>query len=164
MKHSARVFLGLGSNVGDRCARLRSAVSALSRPPEIRFIRLSPIFQTSSVGPKQKDFLNAAVEVRTTLTPQELLRAVKAMERRLGRRRRKRWGPREIDIDILFYGGQRLRAKTLVIPHPRLAQRKFALWPLAAIAPRFRDPVSGKTLARLRRELTDPGQSIRLFK
>ncbi len=161
---AVRVFIGLGSNVGDRLRRLRAAVGDLRRLPETSVAGVSPVYETSPVGPRQGNFLNAAAEVRTSLEPLELLRSLKLLESRLGRRRRKKWGPREIDLDILFYGARVVRKGVLRVPHPRLRERKFVLAPLAALAPRFKDPVTGRTLAALARRLTAPDQRIRVYR
>jgi 2-amino-4-hydroxy-6-hydroxymethyldihydropteridine diphosphokinase len=157
-----RVFLGLGSNVGPRRSRLRRAARALADLPGTRVVRASSIYETSPVGPAQADYLNAVVEIATALAPMELLRALKKLERDLGRRPRGRWRPREIDLDILFYGRRRVRAPGLVVPHPRWRERRFVLDPLAEIAPRFRDPLRGGTVARARAKLTAPDQRIKL--
>ena len=149
--------------MGNRPARLRAAVRALDALPGTRVVRVSPVYETSAVGMPQRDFLNAASELRTELTPMELLASVKSAERRLGRRRRKKWAPREIDLDILFFGRRVLRQGSLRVPHPRAAERKFVLRPLADLAPRFRDPSSGRTAEVLLHRLTDPDQSVRLF-
>jgi 2-amino-4-hydroxy-6-hydroxymethyldihydropteridine diphosphokinase len=92
------------------------------------------------------------------------LRRLKALEKTLGRKKRRRMGPREIDLDLLLYGSRRFKSRSLALPHPRMFQRKFVLKPLADLAPGLRDPLSGKTMARLLRELTDPSQSIRLYR
>jgi 2-amino-4-hydroxy-6-hydroxymethyldihydropteridine diphosphokinase len=123
------------------------------------------VYETSPVGPRQRWFLNAVAELRTALPPTELLSRLKALERRLGRKRRsRRWGPREIDLDLLFYGRRRLRGRGLVVPHARLRERKFVLRPLADLAPAFRDPVTGLTVRTLLRRLTDPAQTVRLYR
>jgi 2-amino-4-hydroxy-6-hydroxymethyldihydropteridine diphosphokinase len=159
-----RAFIGLGSNVGRRLHFLRAAVRNLAGLSGTRLVKLSPVYETSAVGPRQRHFLNAVAEIRTNLGPQDLLRDLKALEERLGRCSRQRWGPREIDLDVLLYG--RLRKKTvgLVLPHPRLWERRFALQPLADLAPRHKDPVTGRSVARRLRELTAPGQIVRLYR
>jgi 2-amino-4-hydroxy-6-hydroxymethyldihydropteridine diphosphokinase len=159
-----RVFVGLGSNVGDRRRFLRKAVEALGRLPGTRVVKVSRVYETSPVGPRQRDFLNAAAEVRTALSPAALLAALKAAERSLGRRPRGKWGPREIDLDILYFGGRVARRGRLRVPHPRRAERLFVLKPLAELAPRFRDPLLKKTVASLLAALTGEGQRITLFR
>ena len=157
-----RVFLGVGSNVGRRGDRLRRAARAIAALPGTRVRRASSIYETSPVGPRQADYLNAVLEIATNLPPGELLRALKSLERALGRRPRGRWRPREIDIDILFYGCRRVRAPGLTVPHPRWGERRFVLDPLAEIAPRFRDPATGRTVTAVRAKLTAPDQRIKL--
>jgi 2-amino-4-hydroxy-6-hydroxymethyldihydropteridine diphosphokinase len=159
-----RVFVGLGSNVGDRLGKLKAAAGALDGLPSTRVVGRSPVYETSPVGPRQRDFLNAVVEVRTAAEPAEFLRCLQGIERRLGRRRRAKWGPREIDLDILFHGRRRVRAGKLSVPHPRLRERLFVLRPLADLAPRFKDPVSGASVRALLGRLTAPDQRIRVFR
>jgi 2-amino-4-hydroxy-6-hydroxymethyldihydropteridine diphosphokinase len=160
----AVAFIGLGSNIPPRLGRLRRAVRGLAALPETSLSRVSPVYETSALGPPQKDFLNAAAALRTRLTPQKLLAELLALEKRLGRRRRKRWGPREIDLDILFYAKRRLSTRYLALPHPEVRRRKFVLFPLRDLAPMFRDPVTGKSVSRLLAELTAPSQKVRLYR
>jgi 2-amino-4-hydroxy-6-hydroxymethyldihydropteridine diphosphokinase len=138
-------FLALGSNIGDREANLREAVDRLGSD-EIRVRRRSSLYETE---PRelldQPWFLNAVVEVETSLFPMQLLARVREIERQMGRRRVTPKGPRNIDIDILFYGRTVIATAELEVPHPRMAQRRFVLEPLAEIAPDFRHPVTGKT-------------------
>lgn len=159
-----RVFIGLGSNVGNRLAHLQKAVEALNRLPGTRVLGKSPVYETAPVGPRQRDFLNAVAELRSDLTPDLLLDALKKIEKKGGRRKRRRWGPREIDLDLLHFGRRRCRSAALTLPHPRWRERRFVLAPLAALAPRWKDPQSGQTAAALNRKLTDPSQRIRLYK
>lgn len=156
------VLVALGSNVGRREEHLRAAVSALKAWPPVAVRRVSPVYETSAVGSRQRDFLNAALELRTGLAPAALLAALKCLEAALGRRRRRRWGPREIDLDVIFYGSLRTRSEDLEIPHPRWAGRKFVVKPLADVAPGFRDPVSGRSVRRVLDGLTAPSQNVRM--
>lgn len=128
-------FVGLGSNVGDRLANLRAAVTALARTDGIEVARTSSVYETDPVGPPQPDFLNAVVEVETSLGPAELLQTLKAIERELGRTPSERWGPREIDLDLLLYGDASSSSDELTVPHPEISRRAFVLVPLAEIAP-----------------------------
>lgn len=155
------VFLALGSNLGDREANLTAAVAALSSAPDIAFVEESPRLATRPVGGPtgQGDYLNSACRVETALPPLDLLRVVQDIERRLGRRREAesaRWGPRIIDIDILLYGARIVNEPGLAVPHPRLAERFFALAPLAAIAPLTEVPGTGKTVRALLAALPRP--------
>jgi 2-amino-4-hydroxy-6-hydroxymethyldihydropteridine diphosphokinase len=138
-------FLGLGSNIGDREANLRTALEHLD-PDDVRVTRRSSLYETAP--PELRDqpwFLNAVVEVETSLFPIQLLTRVREIERRMGRRRVTPKGPRNIDIDVLFYGRSVITTAELEIPHPRIARRRFVLEPLAEIAPNFRHPLTGKT-------------------
>ena len=138
-------YLALGSNIGDREANLRTAVNLLESD-EIRILRRSSLYETAPQEMlDQPWFLNAAVEIETSLFPLQLLARVRGTEREMGRRRVTPKGPRNIDIDILFYARTVMATAELEVPHPRIAQRRFVLEPLAEIAPEFRHPVNGKT-------------------
>lgn len=140
-------FLGLGSNLGDRMEHLQSAVDALQGDRRVRVDAVSSLYETEPVGgPEQGPYLNAVVRVATRLSPRALLRACQQVERRLGRVRDQRWGPRTIDVDILLYGKRVVHRRSLRIPHPRLDQRAFALVPLLEVAPGLRLP-DGRSLA-----------------
>lgn len=144
----AIVYLGLGSNLGDRLANLRGALAALAALSDIE--ACSRVYETEPVHVSdQPAFLNMAVRVRTPLAPAALLGAVKAIERRLGRTESVRWGPRLIDIDILLVDGVVLNGDELVIPHPRLTERRFALAPLADVAAAVPHPLERRTVAEL---------------
>lgn len=150
-----RVFVGLGSNVGDRLGCLRAAVSALDATDGIDLVAASSVYETDPVGPKQPDFLNAVVELATDLAAEELLRVCRRIEDELGRRRRDRWGPREIDLDLLLYGDRTIRTDELTVPHAQIAARAFVLAPLEELVPAYEIPGVGDTsslLARLGRK------------
>jgi 2-amino-4-hydroxy-6-hydroxymethyldihydropteridine diphosphokinase len=139
------VYLGLGSNIGDREGHLRAAIERLEG---VR--RVSPIYETEPVDyTEQGWFLNLVVEAETELFPMQLLGRTARIEREMGRVRTLPKGPRTIDIDILLYGGSVVQSKRLVIPHPRMAERRFVLAPLADLAPELRHPVIGKTIREL---------------
>jgi 2-amino-4-hydroxy-6-hydroxymethyldihydropteridine diphosphokinase len=141
-------YLGLGSNLGDRQAYLQAALDAM--PPDVRPRRRSPIYETAPWGyTEQADFLNQVVEAETELEPLALLRHLKAIEQRVGRQASFRYGPRQIDIDILLYDDLVFEEDGLSIPHPRLQERAFALKPLADLAPDYLHPVLGKTIREL---------------
>lgn len=143
------VYLGLGSNLGDREAHLREAIRRLETAG-VHVLALSPFYETTPVGYRdQPDFLNAACHAETNLSPHDLLRVIKSMETALGRRPSFRNAPRPIDVDILFYDDLILDTPELTIPHPRLAERAFVLVPLADIAPELRHPVLNCTVATL---------------
>ena len=152
------VYLGLGSNLGDRSAALEEALVRLEGHG-FRTTRRSSIWQTEPVGgPAQGWFLNAAVGGETVLSPEGLLRACLETERAMGRARAEKDGPRRIDVDILLFGETRCEGPGLVIPHPRLHERRFVLEPLFEIAPRLRHPVLGLTVAELRERCPDASE------
>lgn len=131
-----RVFLGLGSNLGDREENLRAALNGISALPGTRVVRVSTFRETPPWGvTDQPAFLNAVAEVRTALEPLPLLDAVKRIEVQLGRTPTFRWGPRLIDIDLLLYGEREANEERLVLPHPQILERAFVWEPLAEIAP-----------------------------
>jgi len=142
------VYLALGTNIGDRPANLRAAIKALSS--EIKVVTESKIYETPPWGyENQPAFLNMAVKCETVLEPESLLKRLKQLEVQLGREQSFHWGPRLIDIDILFYDDLILKSEPLSIPHPRLHERGFVLAPLADIAPDFVHPVLKKTIKEL---------------
>lgn len=131
---STTVYLGLGANLGDRLGNLQLAVDALGATPGVRVMRSSRVYETEPVGgPEQPEYLNAVLEVRTDLSPHELLRVCLAVEDDMGRVRTERWGPRPIDIDVLTYGTETIDEPDLVVPHPRMHERGFVLVPLAEL-------------------------------
>lgn len=129
-----RAFLGLGGNLGDRLTNLQRAVDLLAATTGIVVLRSSRIYETAPVGPPQPDFLNAVVEVDTTLSPEDLLAACAAVERELHRVRGTRWGPRTIDVDLLAYDDRVIETNELIVPHPRMHERAFVLVPLLELA------------------------------
>jgi 2-amino-4-hydroxy-6-hydroxymethyldihydropteridine diphosphokinase len=152
------VYLGLGSNLGDREAMLQAAVRALESL-RLHILRLSPVYETEPVDVSgQHWFLNQVAEAETDLFPLQLLHRTAKIEAQLGRRRLAPQGPRTIDIDILLYGNSIVTTPALEIPHPRFRARRFVLAPLADLAPELRDPVTRKTVRELLGELR--GQTV----
>jgi 2-amino-4-hydroxy-6-hydroxymethyldihydropteridine diphosphokinase len=148
----ARAFIGLGSNLGDREVFLRRAVAALGRLPDTEVRHVSRLRDTEPVGiTDQPRFLNGAAEIETSLGPRELLDALLAIERELGRDRTggRRGGPRTVDLDLLLYGDAVIAEPGLEVPHPRLAERRFALEPLADLDPMLEIPAKGRVHALL---------------
>jgi 2-amino-4-hydroxy-6-hydroxymethyldihydropteridine diphosphokinase len=144
-------YIGLGSNLGDRAAHLDSAYRALDDHPRIEVLQFSAAIETAAVGgpPGQPAFLNAVVEIRTTLSPRDLLDTLLEIERAAGRIRRTRWEARTLDLDLLLYGDRVIDEPGLTVPHPRLHERRFVLVPLAEIAPRVVHPTLKRTIGEL---------------
>ena len=143
-----RIYLGLGSNIGDRYYNLEWALHALSQ--KMGMGQVSSAYDTAPVGnTRQARFLNLVCEANTYLTPIELLAFVKEIEMDMGRKPGPPNSPRPIDIDILFYDNQIINTPELIIPHPRLTERAFVLVPLAEIAPAFIHPAIGKTISEM---------------
>jgi 2-amino-4-hydroxy-6-hydroxymethyldihydropteridine diphosphokinase len=143
------VYLSLGSNIGDREGHLRSALEQLNAGG-VRVLRVSPVYETEPVDVTgQGWFLNLVVEAGTDLFPLQLLARSMRIERDLGRVRTTPQGPRTIDIDILLYGSSRVKTAELEIPHPRMAERRFVLEPLADLAPDLRHPITGKSVREM---------------
>jgi 2-amino-4-hydroxy-6-hydroxymethyldihydropteridine diphosphokinase len=159
---SKTVYISLGSNLGDRAAMLERAIAAMNSAG-LRVTRQSPFYITEPVGaPGQAWFLNAVAEAETSLMPLQLLHALLKVERELGRQRITPHGPRSIDLDILFYGSSVICSRELEIPHPRLAERRFVLIPMAQLAPEFRHPVVRKSITQLLAETLDRSE-VRLW-
>lgn len=155
------IFLALGANLGERRQTLESALRALHGTPGIEVLQASPLYETEPIGElNQPLFLNAVVEIKTELAPLELLNATQGIEQALGREPSYRWGPRAIDIDIVLWDDMVLDTERLSIPHPRFRERAFVLAPLAAIAPKVVDPVSGRSTDALLAEIGEQGIAI----
>lgn len=149
-----KAYLSIGSNLGDREKYLNDAVAALRAHKAVRKVRVSDYLVTKPYGyVEQGDFLNGAVFCETYLTPKELLRELHAIEASAGRTREIHWGPRTLDLDILFYDKLIYEDEELVIPHVDLENREFVLRPLCELAPSFRHPISQKTVRQMLAEL-----------
>jgi 2-amino-4-hydroxy-6-hydroxymethyldihydropteridine diphosphokinase len=149
MAESKLIYLSLGSNLGDRAVNLERAIEALSEVG-VRVLRRSSIYETEPVDfLAQPWFLNCVVEAETSLEPRQLLEGLQAIERKLGSKKLVPRGPRIIDLDVLFYETAVIHEAGMEIPHPRLAERRFVLVPLAELAPGFHHPDLRKTVAEL---------------
>lgn len=155
-----RIFLGLGSNLGDRAANLGRAIELLA--PEITVTKKSAVYCTRPMYvKKQPEFLNLAAEASTELSAQDTFKKIKRIESDIGRKESERFGPRIIDIDLLFYGTEQIVEPGLTVPHPRIAERAFVLTPLSDIAPHFVHPTLGVTIAELLQKLGDTSEDVR---
>jgi 2-amino-4-hydroxy-6-hydroxymethyldihydropteridine diphosphokinase len=152
-----RVYLGLGTNLGDREQNLRAAIARLKSAGGVNFLRPSRVYQTEPMHiADQPEFLNMVVELEVTeeMSARTLLDVVKGMEEEIGRKHRERWGPREIDIDILLFGDEQIQEDDFQVPHPRMWERAFVLASLADLAPDLKAP-TGETIADLAKRLIE---------
>jgi 2-amino-4-hydroxy-6-hydroxymethyldihydropteridine diphosphokinase len=162
---NSEIFIALGSNMGDREENLLRGVAAVGRLPDTRITALSPFYDTEPVGGiPQDNFLNAVMRLTSSLSPQALLRELLQIETAVfGRERDLQWGPRCIDLDILFYGSEVINnPPDLLLPHPRLHERRFVLAPLADIAPEFIHPAHGRSISELLAGLPPGGTVTRI--
>lgn len=143
-------FIGLGSNLGPAIENCHSAIKAIKKIPQIKITQRSSFYETEPVGEiEQNWFINLVIEIETSLTPKTLLDCLLKIEKNMGRIRKEKWGPRLIDLDLLFYGNKIIHSKNLKVPHPEIQRRKFVLDPLNEIRPGFRHPVLKKTVQEL---------------
>lgn len=155
----ALVYLSLGSNLGDRVAYIQQAVKLLQANNAVTLVRSSTLYETEPWGNRQQDwFINAVVEIKTQLSPFELLKHCQNIETQLGRVREgvPRWGKRTMDIDILFYGDEIINTPELTVPHKYLQDRAFTLVPLLELIPNFKHPILNKTILELHDALEEP--------
>jgi len=149
------IYIGLGSNIGDRLANIRKAIE-LMKEEGIEITDESSIYQTEPVGYKEQGwFLNSVVKGKTEFSPRRLWKRLEKIEKLMGRKREIKWEPRIIDLDILFYGNKILNGKELQIPHSELHKRRFVLVPMEEIAPKLVHPVLNKSIRELLGELKD---------
>jgi 2-amino-4-hydroxy-6-hydroxymethyldihydropteridine diphosphokinase len=162
MPNEKSVYIGMGSNMGDRAATLARAITAMNAAG-VHILRRSGLYATEPVeGPPQPWFLNCVAEAETTLLPVQLLHALQRIELEFGRRRTTPRVPRTLDLDILLYGSSVIHTPDLEVPHPRLPFRRFVLVPMAELIPNFRHPVLQKSIAELLAETPDTG-GVRLW-
>ncbi|MCD8198628.1 MAG: 2-amino-4-hydroxy-6-hydroxymethyldihydropteridine diphosphokinase [Phascolarctobacterium sp.] len=151
------VYIALGSNLGDREENLKTALKKLEEKG-LEIIKVSSFFETEPYGVKnQPMFLNAACGVKTNLPPEGLLKLLLSIEQEMGRKRCRRWGERNIDLDLLFYDDIVLNTQDLILPHPDLQNRDFVLAPLMEIAPDFLHPVLKKTIKEIKNDMQNKG-------
>jgi 2-amino-4-hydroxy-6-hydroxymethyldihydropteridine diphosphokinase len=145
------VFIGLGSNLGDRRANILEALARIRKLPDCRVTKESSLYESEPHGDAKTWFVNGVIEIETTLSPENLLKKLKAIEAAMGRKRvkGKRWGSRIIDLDILLWNQEVVQKKTLKIPHPEMHKRRFVLLPLAELAPHVIHPQIGSSVSAL---------------
>ena len=154
------VYIGLGSNMGDRADYIRGAIRRLVELPDIQVLEVSELIETEPYGYTEQDkFLNACAHIRTTCQPEEFLDILQEIEREAKRERTIHWGPRTLDLDILFYDDCIIGTERLCIPHPGIEKRMFVLTPMCEIAPWLLHPVSKRSMAKLKEDLEREAQS-----
>jgi len=157
-------FIALGSNIGNRYDNITSAIKLLTSHPDIKLVNYSSIYETDPVGYEDQDlFLNMVIEIQTVLSAMELLDICLKTELDLGRKRKIRWGPRTIDLDILTFNQENIETEKLTVPHPRMVERAFVMAPLVEINPDHRIPGVEKPLNLLLNELPDK-EGVRIWK
>ncbi|WKZ33837.1 MAG: 2-amino-4-hydroxy-6-hydroxymethyldihydropteridine diphosphokinase [Thermodesulfobacteriota bacterium] len=145
-----RIFIALGSNLGDRAGNIREAIRLAEKGGGLAVVRISPLYESEPWGQEdQPRFVNAVMEARSGLPPGELLQYLKGIETEMGRQEAERWGPRLIDLDIIFYGSRVVKDERVEVPHPYAKERAFVMVPLSDIAPGFIDPLSGAPVSEL---------------
>ncbi len=154
-----QVYISVGANMGDKLENCRNGIAAVADHPEMTLVSQANFYKTAPMDFKDQDwFVNTAIGITTTLLPKALLIELQAIQSKIGRKKSAiRFGPRILDLDIIFYGDQTLKSESLTIPHPRMHLRRFVLQPLCDLVPDFVHPIFNKELKRLLNEL-DPGE------
>jgi 2-amino-4-hydroxy-6-hydroxymethyldihydropteridine diphosphokinase len=154
-------YIGLGSNLGDREANLKHALALLIETPHVELRRISAFHENAAVGGPEDapDFINAAAEVHTTLTPHALMKRLLEIEHQMGRNRREKWEPRSIDLDLLLFGNSIVSDDALIVPHPLMHERRFVIKPLSEIAANVIHPTLQMTIAGILNNLERPRQN-----
>lgn len=154
-------YIGIGSNLGDPLENCLTAVRLLDKMQGCRIDGRSGFYRTEPVGVEgQGWYVNAVVSLKTERSPQHLLEGLLALEKRMGRVRKEKWGPRVIDLDLLIHGERVIDEKGLIIPHPRMHERRFVLVPMGDLAPNLLHPVYGKRMIELLDACQDKGQDV----
>lgn len=151
-------FIGIGSNVGDKIKNCRQAIAEISQLRQNRLISQSSLYKTEPIGYTQQDwFINCVIEIETTFTAYELFHVLEDIEISMGRKRTFKWGPRIIDLDILFFNDETIQCEGLTVPHPEVQRRAFVLAPLCEIAADYTHPLLKKSISQLMAQLGDGG-------
>ena len=150
------VYLGLGSNKGERISYIEKAIEEISGLPETKMFVRSGIYETEPWGNiEQEDYLNSVIGIQTELNAEDLLKELKSIEKFIGRKENKKWSEREIDIDLLFYGNEIIDKDHMKVPHGQIENRRFVLVPMNEIAPGFMHPVFKKNISQMLEDTTD---------
>lgn len=158
-----KVFISIGSNLGDRLRNIKSAIKELNKGFDK--VKVSKIYETSPlINKNQPYFLNCVASIETFLSPHQLLRKLKSIEEEIGRKKSKKYAPRIIDLDILFYGKEVYNSQELKIPHPEIQNRKFVLKPMCDLEPNFIHPVLKKSVYKLLSDLKNKNQKIKIYR
>ena len=157
-----RVFIGVGSNLGNRRAYYQKALDLMADLPQTSIVRGSSLYESEPIGEAKNWYVNGVVELETALSPQQLLSRLQKIELALGRTRTKKWASRIIDLDILLFDTHIVNEEQLNIPHPEMHRRRFVLLPLSELAPQFAHPLLGSTVTELLADLADDKQVLRL--
>jgi 2-amino-4-hydroxy-6-hydroxymethyldihydropteridine diphosphokinase len=148
-------YIGMGSNKNDRFDNLQKAVNIIEEDKNIRLLNVSSVYETKPFGNEDQElFLNAGIEILTLFSPQKLLKRIKEIELEVGRKKSDKWGPREIDLDIILYEGLLIDKSDLIIPHPGIYERDFVLVPLLELNDKLLDPKSGRRLSEFLAQLS----------
>ena len=154
----SQVFIGIGSNLGNRRAHYQKALDMIADLPQTSIVRCSSLYESEPIGDAKNWYINGVIELETEFTPQQLLNQLQKIELAIGRKRTtqtKKWASRKIDLDILLFDNYIVDEKKLKIPHPEMHQRRFVLLPLSELAPQYTHPHLSSTIAQLLVSLTD---------
>lgn len=153
-----RIFIGIGSNLGNRRAHYHKALELIAALPKTRIVKLSSLYESEPIGEAKNWYVNGVMEIETEFTPPQLLQRLQKIELEMGRKRTpdtKKWASRKIDLDLLLFDNQTVDSRTLKVPHPELHNRRFVLLPLCELAPHLTHPRLGATIAELLATLKD---------